>query len=182
MLALASTLAVTVLPFIPDGGLRELYDRTLGYQASRGSPFSIWGQVDLGLLHTLTKVGAVGLALLVAFVPRRAGDRQVAALGAAVLIALQLPRQPLVLPLRGVVPAVRAGGELRRYRVRRHQQLANRRRASVRAALNQYRVQPRVFGRGLEAHLRERQEALDRLLRLTPITPPRGPVMPTSLT
>ena len=42
-------------------------------------------------LHTLTKVAAVGLALLVAFVPRRAGNRQVAALGAAVLIALQLP-------------------------------------------------------------------------------------------
>ena len=90
-LVLAATLAVTVLPFIPDGGLRELYDRTLGYQASRGSPFSIWGQADLGLLHTLTKVAAVGLALLVAFVPRRAGNRQVAALGAAVLIALQLP-------------------------------------------------------------------------------------------
>ncbi len=33
-------------PFVPDGGLRELYDRTLGYQARRPSPFSIWGQDD----------------------------------------------------------------------------------------------------------------------------------------
>ena len=89
--ALAATLAVTVLPFVPDGGLRELYDRTVGYQAGRGSPFSVWGQTDLDWLQTAVKVAAVGLALLVAFVPRRAGERQVAALGAAVLIALQLP-------------------------------------------------------------------------------------------
>jgi hypothetical protein len=91
VLALAVTLAVTVLPFIPDGGLRELYDRTLGYQAARGSPFSLWGQTDLGWLQTLVKGAAVGLALLVAFVPRRPDNRQLAALGAAVLIALQLP-------------------------------------------------------------------------------------------
>ena len=38
--------SITVIPFIPDGGLRELYDRTIGYQAGRGSPFSIWGQED----------------------------------------------------------------------------------------------------------------------------------------
>jgi hypothetical protein len=89
--ALALTLAAAVVPFIPDGGLRELYDRTLGYQAGRGSPFSVWGQVDsLGWLQTVVKVGAVGLALTVAFVPRRPDERQVAALGAAVLIALQL--------------------------------------------------------------------------------------------
>jgi hypothetical protein len=91
-LALALTLALTVVPFIPDGGLRELYDRTLGYQAARGSPFSVWGQEpSLKWLQTALKAGAIGLALLVAFVPRRPADRQLAALGAAVLIALQLP-------------------------------------------------------------------------------------------
>jgi hypothetical protein len=89
--ALAFVLAVTVLPFIPDGGPRELYDRTIGYQAARGSPFSIWGQTDLGWLQTIVKLAAVALALLVAFVPRRPDVRQVAALGAAVLIGLQLP-------------------------------------------------------------------------------------------
>jgi uncharacterized membrane protein len=89
--ALVLTLAVTVIPFLPDGGLRELYDRTLGYQAGRGSPFSVWGQVGaLDWLQTVVKVAAVGLALAVAFVPRRPDERQVAALGAAVLIALQL--------------------------------------------------------------------------------------------
>jgi Glycosyltransferase family 87 len=88
---LALTLLVVVAPFVPDGGLSEMYDRTVGYHAGRGSPFSVWGQVDsLGWLHTVVKAAAVGLALLVALVPRRVDERQVAALGAAVLIALQL--------------------------------------------------------------------------------------------
>jgi hypothetical protein len=91
-LVVAVSLLVTIAPFIPDGGLRELYDRTLGYQAARGSPFSVWGQdPSLDWLQSVVKLGAVGLALLVAFVPRRPSDRQLAALGAAVLIALQLP-------------------------------------------------------------------------------------------
>ncbi len=89
--AFALALAAVVLPFIPDGGLRELYDRTVGYQVSRPSPFSIWGQVEsLDWLQLAMKIGVAGLALLVAFVPRRADARSVAALGGAVLIALQL--------------------------------------------------------------------------------------------
>ena len=89
--ALLLVLVAMVAPFVPDGGLRELYDRTIGYQASRPSPFSIWGQVDsLDWLQTALKVAAAGLALLVAFVPRRIDLRQIAALGAAVLIAIQL--------------------------------------------------------------------------------------------
>ena len=90
-IALLLVLVATVAPFVPDGGLRELYDRTIGYQASRPSPFSIWGQVDsLDWLQTALKAAAVGLALLVAFVPRRVDLRQTAALGAGVLIAIQL--------------------------------------------------------------------------------------------
>jgi hypothetical protein len=89
--ALALVLAAVVLPFVPDGGLREMYDRTIGYQASRPSPFSIWGQVDsLDWLQLAVKIGAAGFALLVAFVPRRVNALQVAALGGGVLIALQL--------------------------------------------------------------------------------------------
>jgi len=88
--ALALTLVVTVLPFVPDGGLRELYDRTIGYQAGRPSPFSVWGQApSLAWLQTVVKGAALALALLVAFVPRRKSPRQLAALGAAVVIALQ---------------------------------------------------------------------------------------------
>jgi hypothetical protein len=89
--ALLLTLAAVILPFVPDGDLRELYDRTVGYQASRPSPFSIWGQVEsLDWLQLAVKIGTAALALLVAFVPRRVDARAVAALGAAVLIALQL--------------------------------------------------------------------------------------------
>ena len=89
--ALLVVLAVVFVPFLPDGGIREVYDRTVGYQASRPSPFSVWGQVDsLGWLQTAVKVGTAALALAVAFVPRRRDAFQVAALGAAVIIATQL--------------------------------------------------------------------------------------------
>jgi len=87
----AVCLAVTV-PFIPDGGLRELYDTTIGFQLGRVSPFSLWAlHPSLGWLQTALKLGAVALALVVAFVPRRRDARQVVALAAAVLIAVQLP-------------------------------------------------------------------------------------------
>jgi hypothetical protein len=82
-------LAVTI-PFLPDGGFRELYDRTFGYQAARGSPFSVWGLApSLEPLQDATRAGAVLLGLAVALVPRRKTPAQVAALGAAVLIATQ---------------------------------------------------------------------------------------------
>lgn len=84
-------LALAVLPFVPDGGLREVYDRTIGYQAGRPSPFSIWGQVDsLGWLQSAGKAAAGLLAIAAAFVPRRRDLRQTAALGAGILIAVEL--------------------------------------------------------------------------------------------
>lgn len=91
--AAASTLALvaTFAPFVPDGGLRELYDRTVGYQAARGSPFSIWGLAELPkALHLVVKGAVVLLALVLAFAPRRRNAFQTAALAAAILIALQL--------------------------------------------------------------------------------------------
>ncbi len=89
-LALVAVIAAAVIPFVPEGGPRELYDRTLGYQVSRPSPFSIWGQTSIEWVHTLVKLAAGGLALALAFFPRERGPRQMAALGAAVLIALQI--------------------------------------------------------------------------------------------
>jgi hypothetical protein len=89
--AVVAVLAAAFLPFVPDGGFREVYDRTVGYQLSRESPFSIWGLEDgLAPLHIALEVGAALLALAVAFVPRRRSLPQVAALGAAVVIAVQL--------------------------------------------------------------------------------------------
>jgi hypothetical protein len=85
------TAAAVFLPFLPDGGFREVYDRTVGFQLARASPFSVWGQEDaLAPLQTALKVAAVGLAVAVAFVPRRCTPIQVAALAAAVVIAVQL--------------------------------------------------------------------------------------------
>ena len=87
----ALTAAIVTLPLLPDGGPQELYDRSLGYQASRGSPFSVWGQApSLEWLQTATKVLAVGIALAVFFVPRRRTPIQVAALAAVVVIAIQV--------------------------------------------------------------------------------------------
>jgi hypothetical protein len=90
-LALAAVLVAVFGPFVPDGGLREIYDRTVGYQASRPSPFSVWGQAgSLDWLQIAVQGAAVLLALAVALVPRRKTPVQVAALAAAVLIAVQL--------------------------------------------------------------------------------------------
>jgi Glycosyltransferase family 87 len=83
--------ALLILPFLPDGGLQELYDRTLGYQASRSSPFSVWGLApSLDFLRPIERAGAIVLAFAVALWPARKTPAQVAALAAAVLIAVQL--------------------------------------------------------------------------------------------
>jgi Glycosyltransferase family 87 len=83
--------AIVTIPLLPDGGFRELYDRSLGYQASRGSPFSVWGQApSLDFLQTVAKVGAVALAAAFFFVPRQRSTVQLAALAAALLIAIQV--------------------------------------------------------------------------------------------
>ena len=90
-LAFLAAAAIVTVPLLPDGGFRELYDRTLGYQASRGSPFSVWGQApSLHFLQTLSKVFALGLAALFFFVPKKRSTVQVAALAAALLIAVQV--------------------------------------------------------------------------------------------
>jgi hypothetical protein len=77
-----------------DPGLHTFYDRTIAYQADRDSPFSIWGQVS-GLeplrIAILVAVGMLAIALV--FWPKEKKLTQVAALGAALLIGLQLTAQ-----------------------------------------------------------------------------------------
>jgi hypothetical protein len=74
-----------------DPGLATFYERTIENQLDRASPFSVWGQEpSLGWLQIAVKVGAVGLGILVALIPRRRSLTQLAALAAAVLIAAQL--------------------------------------------------------------------------------------------
>jgi hypothetical protein len=81
--------AVALLVLVDDAS--TFWDRTIGFQAERGAPFSIWGLYDLDVLQRIAQVLAVLIALGVALVPRRADERvRLAALCAAVLIALQL--------------------------------------------------------------------------------------------
>jgi hypothetical protein len=79
--------AVLVLAY---GGVHAFYDRTLGFQASRGSPFSVWGLYGWDAAQAVVEGAAVLLAVAVAFLPRRRDVVGLAALAAAVLIALQL--------------------------------------------------------------------------------------------
>ncbi|HYX84174.1 MAG TPA: glycosyltransferase 87 family protein [Gaiellales bacterium] len=90
-IAFVAVAAILTVPFIPDGGLRELYDRTIGYQASRSSPFSVWGLApSLDFLQPIERAATVVFAFAVALWPRRKSPAQVAALAAAVVIAVQL--------------------------------------------------------------------------------------------
>lgn len=90
-LGFAATAALVMAQTIVEPGLETFYRRTFSFQAGRDSPFSIWGQIDgWGWLQTAIKVGAVGLAAAIAFLPRRLTPARAAALGAAALIAVQL--------------------------------------------------------------------------------------------
>jgi hypothetical protein len=82
---------VVMLPVLLHHDLGAFWRDSISYQAGRGSPFSVWGLWGgLGLEQHLVQGAAAALALAVAFVPRRRGLGEVAALGAAVLIALEL--------------------------------------------------------------------------------------------
>lgn len=87
--ALLVTIAVLIWPAL-NPGLETFYDRTIGIQAGRDSPFSIWGQTSMEPLRIVLLVATGALSLLFAFVPRRKTLAQLAALSAALLILLQL--------------------------------------------------------------------------------------------
>jgi hypothetical protein len=97
LLFAAAFLLVAVLVMLwpaIDPGLKTVYERTIAYQSGRDSPFSIWGQApSLDPLRIAILAGTAALSLLLAFRPRRKSPLQVAALGAALLIALQLTMQ-----------------------------------------------------------------------------------------
>jgi Glycosyltransferase family 87 len=74
-----------------DPGLPTVYDRTIAYQSDRTSPFSIWGQVpSLEPLRIGLLIGVAALAIAFAIWPKDKKLFQVAALGAALLIGVQL--------------------------------------------------------------------------------------------
>lgn len=93
--AFAGMVAFAFTPLLGDLDLREFWDRTIAYQAQRGSPFSVWGLYDpdvgwLDAAQRAVQVAAALLAVALAVVPRRRDVVGLAACAAAILIALQL--------------------------------------------------------------------------------------------
>jgi hypothetical protein len=80
------------------GAVETFWERTIGFQLGRDSPFSLWewgqyhaqGIPDLGFLQPVVAVGAIALALVVGVFPRFKTPVQLAALTAAVLVAFEL--------------------------------------------------------------------------------------------
>jgi hypothetical protein len=89
-LGMLSVLVPSLVIVLAYGGVHTFYDQTLGFQASRGSPFSVWGLYGWHAPQAIVEVGAVVLAVGLAFVPRRRDVVGLAALSAAILIAIQL--------------------------------------------------------------------------------------------
>jgi Glycosyltransferase family 87 len=87
------TVGAAIALFLPSGGLKEMWDHTIGFQLTRPDIFSIWAlHPGLAPIKVAVEAFAVLLAVAVAFRPR--GVRtpaQVAALAAAVIVAVQLP-------------------------------------------------------------------------------------------
>jgi len=89
--AFAIVCVALIAPFIPDGGLREIWNTTVGFQIKRTSPLSIWGRhPDLEWLQTTIKAAVIAFAASTAFWPRRRSVGQLAALCGAILIGTQL--------------------------------------------------------------------------------------------
>ncbi|HEV2997791.1 MAG TPA: hypothetical protein VGX16_01695, partial [Solirubrobacteraceae bacterium] len=90
LLAFALTVALVCIPALAHDSLRTIYERTIEYQASRGSPFSVWGLYGLGGWQTAAQIGVVLLALALAILPRRPDLVGLSAAAAAILISTQL--------------------------------------------------------------------------------------------
>jgi hypothetical protein len=82
---------VTMLPVLLKHDLSAFWRDSILYQSDRTTPFSIWGLWGgLGPLQSLLQGAVIALALAVAVYPSRRTVVDVAALGAGLLIALQL--------------------------------------------------------------------------------------------
>ena len=96
----ATLAAFSVLLLEPSlvDAVRTFWDRTLGFQLGRESPFSIWGWgqyhargiPDLASLQTVVQVCVIVLAGVAAVLPRVKGPLELAALTAALLLAFEL--------------------------------------------------------------------------------------------
>jgi hypothetical protein len=97
----AATIAVFLIVLLhwpPWDGVRTFYDRTIGFQFGRTSPFSIWdwrqyharGLPDLHLLQRLLQVILVAGAIVLGWLPRRRTPLRMAAFTAVLLVGFEL--------------------------------------------------------------------------------------------
>jgi hypothetical protein len=89
--AFVVTFVVMMLPVLLGHNWHAFWHDSVSYQASRPSPFSIWGlwgglKIEQRVVQGLT----VLLALAAVFAPRRRGPVEVAALAAAIMIGVEL--------------------------------------------------------------------------------------------
>ena len=99
-LTIATLASFSILLLEPNlwDALKTFWNRTIPTQVNRQSPFSIWdwgqyhakGIPDLHLVQRVLEVVVAGFAVAVAFVPRRKGPLELAALTAAVLLGIEL--------------------------------------------------------------------------------------------
>jgi hypothetical protein len=82
--------ALSVWPALAHDSLRTIWERTIEYQSNRGSPFSVWGLYGWRAAHHVVEGAALGLAIVLALVPRRNDLVGLAAGCAAILIGVQL--------------------------------------------------------------------------------------------
>jgi hypothetical protein len=90
LVAFAATAALVSVPALSHDSLHTILQRTIDYQANRGSPFSVWGLYGLPGLQRVVQLAAITLAVALAIVPRRDDLVGLAAACAAVMIATQL--------------------------------------------------------------------------------------------
>lgn len=91
VVAYAATLVLAMLPVLLQDNFAAFWHDSIAYQATRMTPFSVWGLWGgLSVEQHLVEGAVVALAIVVAFVPRARGVVEIAALGAAVVIGLQL--------------------------------------------------------------------------------------------
>jgi hypothetical protein len=174
------TAALAILPFTDDVGLHRFWDTTVGYQADRPSPFSIWG-LHTGLLplRRVVEVCAVALAVLVAAFPPRRSAVQVAALAAAVLIAVELSAAHWFYLYIVWFTGPLLAGLLGEYGTSSWRMPV--------AVPESSESMSTAFSQGSSSDGSNRtgswvRNLLSACRRSMPITPPRAPVMPTSVT
>ena len=177
-LAFAAVLALGVALVLAYGDPRTFFDRTIGFQASRKSPFSVWGLYGWTTVQAVVQGLAVVLAVAVALIPRRRDVVGLAALSAAVLASLQLGVThwfylyivwffgPAMVALLGAHGSSTCS-------------IASARRGSE-------HLMTTPLSQGSSSAVSNRTDMWVRsdsiaCSFLTPITPPRGPVIPTSV-